>query len=120
VLGEVQVAQQLPQDLLPGAGGHGLVDDVALPGGEEAVAPEDLRICCLVREVRLVRHHDAHQPVAVLEGDQRAGAGLVAGAELELGEEGRVLEGYGEGEPVALWDAGVEVGGVAELGGVRV
>ena len=70
-------------------------------GGEEPVAPEDPDVGRLIEEVRLVRDHDAHEPVAILKRHQPSGAGLVPRRFLELQEEIGVLERSGE-ETVAF------------------
>lgn len=119
VRGEVQQAQQLGHDFRARAVRHGLGDNVAHFVREQPVAPEDLHVVGLVEEVRLLGHHDAHEPVAVLEGDKGAGAGRVGAPFLQALEEARVVQGDGEGEPVGLLRARVEVGWVAHHGGVR-
>ena len=75
------------EDLLASALDHGLLDVIALRAGSEPVAPKDLHISGLVDEMRLVRDHDAHAPIAVLEGGESACAGFVAGEFSEVLEE---------------------------------
>ena len=113
--GKAQVAEELGEDVGAGAERHGLVDEVAAAGREEAVAPEDLDVVGLVEEVRLVRDYDAHEPVAVAERHERARACLVAGEGLQPLEELGRLERDGEGFPVALGHAGGEVQRAAEM-----
>ena len=108
------MAEQFLQDLGAGAFGHGLGDDVADFVGEESVAPEDLHVGWLVEKVGLMWDDDAHEPVAVFEGDEGAGAGFVACCYFERGEEFGVFERYGEGKPVAFCGACVEVGWIAK------
>jgi len=67
-----------------------------------------------------MRHNNTHEPITIFKRNQRSRASFVAGAEFELLEELGVLERYGEGEPVAFWNPGIEVCGVAEVGGVWV
>ena len=52
---------------------------------------------------------DTHEPVAVFERYQCSSACFVAGGFLEFGEERRILECHGEGEPIAFGGSGVEV-----------
>ena len=118
LLRQAQVAEQLGEDLLTAALAHGLVDEIPVLGREEAVAPQDLDVGRLGDEVRLVRDDDAHEPVAVGEGRQRACAGLVARQRGDLLEEFRGFERHGEGLPVRFRDAVAEVVGVTEVGGV--
>ena len=118
LLRQAEVAEQLGEDLLAAAFAHRLLDEVAELVRKEAVAPQDLNVERLGDEVRLVRDDDAHEPVAVGEGRQRARAGLVARQRGYLLEELRGFERHGEGFPVRFRDAVAEVVGVTEVGGV--
>lgn len=110
------MAQQLHQDFLTGTLRHRFRHEIAHGSGEEAVAPEDLDVGGLMQEVRLLRDDDAHEPGAVLEGDERAGAGHVAAPGGQAVEKGRVVQRDGEGEPGGLVGARKEGRRLAERG----
>lgn len=113
--------EELGEDFAASTLGHGFLDIISWSLGVEAIPPEELHVGGLSGEVRLVGDHDAEAPVAVFEGCQSAGAGGVAGEFCEVREEeaGGGVQRRGEGEPGGFWDAGVEVGRVAEFGGVE-
>jgi len=75
------------ENLPPSALSQGFLNVIAYGGGVEPVAPEDLHVGGLIDEIRLVRNHDAHAPIAVLEGGKSAGTGFVASKFRELLEE---------------------------------
>ena len=116
--GKAKVPEHLGEDLGAGAGGHGFWNKVARARGEETVAPENVNIGRLGEEMGLVGDNDAEKPVAVFEGDEGAGTWVVVGEGGDAVEEVIGFKGYSEGFPVGFWDAGGEVGGVAEVGGV--
>ena len=72
------MSEEFGEDLLTAALPHGLVNEIALACGKQAVAPEDLDVRRLGDEVWLVRDDDAHEPVAIRECRQCPCARLVA------------------------------------------
>ena len=94
---EPEVRAEFDQDLFTRAFRHLFLDIVAFFIREEAITPENLHIFRLIQEVRLEGQNNGHKPIGILEGDQTAGAGLIAAEFLHQVEEGRVLERYGKG-----------------------
>jgi len=84
---KAQMSKEFFKDLPAGALDQGLLDVIALCGGIEPVSPEDLNVGWLVDEMRLVWDHDAHAPVAVLEGGESTRAGFIASEFSEVLEE---------------------------------
>ena len=70
---------------------HGLGDEIADSIGEQGISPEDLDARWLVDEMRLMRQHNRHQPMGVLERYQSAGTSFVAAEFVHLLEEGRIV-----------------------------
>ena len=112
---ESQVAAELLQNFRAVALGHRLGDEIADAVRKQRIAPEHLHAGGLVREMRLMRQHDGHQPIRVLERHQAARARLIAAELSHPIEEGGVLQRDGERLPTGLRDRTVEGRGIAEL-----
>lgn len=113
----VEVVQDLQQDLLAGALGHGLPDIVARALAEQPVAPQHVLVVGpLVGEVVPVIQHQADLPAGILHRDDAAGTALAAAHPLQTLEEfGIVLDGDEVAHPLGLVDLAQELFGVAEL-----
>ena len=67
---EIQVPAQFLQDLGAASFGHGFGDEIADVVRMNGISPEYLHPVRLANEMRLMRQHDGHEPVGILENQQ--------------------------------------------------
>ncbi len=80
----------------------------------ERIAPENPDVLRLIEKMRLISQHDRHQPVRILDRDESACAGGVAGETFHEFEECRVGQRDGERLPTAFRHVATEGLGAPE------